>query len=490
MDGNTNEENSPLEAKPPMKRMSSFEIDKPLISSNESDGEKKEISVVNVMAPQTQEYDSRYLSLKQFSITLTKNITGPGVLSIPYSMLQMGIPATFFFYIVLAVINVWCSHLLVDVNDYTHRNPSPYPYKRIGNDYAVIIYHILGPRGYYLFLVLYLIAIWGVQVSTLITIVDFIDNLPWLSSIFPNRSTTKLFLHITCTLICMLLVFMKDMKPLVPVSSLSILALLISFILLLAYGFASFHITFSLSMLKPLSWTALLSSMGVASFSLGYNFSFLSFFKQVKPSLKNQTKKALTPIIAVITICLLLFPLLALMSFYSSPAGIKQDILLSIPETHPISIIISIMMFLSCLFTYPIYSPPLNEILEETVKNKKSVGIFVADSTRLTYRILQTIGISIVAYICPFFGDIISLDILCCCRSVLNGTRWIRVHRHFNGDPSAASFYLFQELALDQGQMRSHSCYCLQLCVHARVNSLLYSSSDPQHRKIEVPPFQ
>lgn len=70
------------------------------------------------------------------------------------------------------------------------------------------------------------------------------------------------------------------------------------------------------------------------------------------------------------------------------------------------------MMFLSCLFTYPIYSPPLNEILEETVRNKKSVGIFVSDSTRLIYRILQTIGISIVAYFCPFFGDIISLDIL------------------------------------------------------------------------------
>ena len=67
------------------------------------------------------------------------------------------------------------------------------------------------------------------------------------------------------------------------------------------------------------------------------------------------------------------------------------------------------MMFLSCLFTYPIYSPPLNEILEETVKNKKSVGIFVSDSKRLTYRILQTVMISFIAYICPFFGDIISL---------------------------------------------------------------------------------
>ena len=54
-------------------------------------------------------------------------------------------------------------------------------------------------------------------------------------------------------------------------SSLSILALLISFVLLLVYGFVSFG-------LKPSSWTNLLSSMGVASFSLGYNFSFLSFY--------------------------------------------------------------------------------------------------------------------------------------------------------------------------------------------------------------------
>lgn len=61
-------------------------------------------------------------------------------------------------------------------------------------------------------------------------------------------------------------------------SSLSILALLISFVLLLVYGFVSFGLTLDASMLKPSSWTNLLSSMGVASFSLGYNFSFLSFY--------------------------------------------------------------------------------------------------------------------------------------------------------------------------------------------------------------------
>lgn len=67
MESNTLDVKPAQEAKPEMKRMSSFEIDKPLISGNESDDEKKEISVVDGMAPVTPEYDSRYLSLKQVS---------------------------------------------------------------------------------------------------------------------------------------------------------------------------------------------------------------------------------------------------------------------------------------------------------------------------------------------------------------------------------------------------------------------------------------
>ena len=89
-------------------------------------------------------------------------------------------------------------------------------------------------------------------------------------------------------------------------------------------------------------------------------------------------------------------------------------------------------MFLSCLFTYPIYSPPLNEILEETVVNKRTVGIFVSDNTRLMYRILQTIGISLVAWFCPFFGDIISLDILIWLNEwLLRFCKWFEVDSSF-----------------------------------------------------------
>ena len=271
------------------------------------------------------------------------------------------------------------------------------------------MYHILGPYGYYVFLVLYLIAIWGVQVGTLISVVDFLDNLPWFASLIPNPQSMKLLLHVSCTFICMILVFLKDMKPLVPVSSLSIFALVLSFVILLVYGFVKNGIVFKASMLVPSSLVDMLSSIGVASFSLGYNFSFLSFYKQVKPSIRVKAKKVTAPCIAVITMFLIILPLLAFLSYSSSPGGIKSNILLSIPETHPTAIIVSIMMFLSCLFTYPIYSPPLNEVLEETIKNKRTTGIFVSDPTRLMYRILQTLMISLVAWFCPFFGDIISL---------------------------------------------------------------------------------
>lgn len=82
---------------------------------------------------------------------------------------------------------------------------------------------------------------------------------------------------------CLLLVLLSDMNPIIAVASLSIFALVISFAILLVYGFVQYGITFSLSMLAPASASLLFSSVGVPSFSLGYNFSFLSFYVAFRP---------------------------------------------------------------------------------------------------------------------------------------------------------------------------------------------------------------
>ena len=79
-------------------------------------------------------------------------------------------------------------------------------------------------------------------------------------------------------MICLNFVLLKDISPIISVASLSIFALIISFIILLIYGFINYGITFKSSMLAPVSFGALFASMGVPSFSLGFNFSYMSFF--------------------------------------------------------------------------------------------------------------------------------------------------------------------------------------------------------------------
>lgn len=49
---------------PILRRMSSFEIEKP-INDNENDSDKKEENIVDVHTSSKDSYDSRYLTLKQ-----------------------------------------------------------------------------------------------------------------------------------------------------------------------------------------------------------------------------------------------------------------------------------------------------------------------------------------------------------------------------------------------------------------------------------------
>ena len=107
---------------------------------------------------------------------------------------------------------------------------------------------------------------------------DFICKLPITAGFLGDPSTKRFFFHIISSVICLLFVLLKDISPIIAVASLSIFALLISFVILLIYGFIHYGLTFKASMLAPVSFGALFASMGVPSFSLGFNFSYLSFF--------------------------------------------------------------------------------------------------------------------------------------------------------------------------------------------------------------------
>ena len=65
------------------------------------------------------------------------------------------------------------------------------------------------------------------------------------------------------------------------------------------------------------------------------------------------------------TTAMVLLPVLALLSYSAKEGGIQQNILLMIPEREVCAITVNVMMYLSCLFTYPLYSVVINESLEQ-----------------------------------------------------------------------------------------------------------------------------
>lgn len=71
------------------------------------------------------------------------------------------------------------------------------------------------------------------------------------------------------------------------------------------------------------------------------------------------------------TTCMVLLPVLALLSYSAKEGGIQQNILLMIPEREVCAIIVNVMMYLSCLFTYPLYSVVINESLEQGGRTKR-----------------------------------------------------------------------------------------------------------------------
>ena len=151
----------------------------------------------------------------------------------------------------------------------------------------------------------------------------------------------------------------------------------------------------------------------------------------LKPSLKEKYGKTNILSICGVTVFLVAMPMAAYFSYRGSPEGMAQNVLVSIPTGQVASTVINLCMFVSCLFTYPIITPPLNEIIEgncydywkrkdvcvkgmtlSIVKNKTEKCMFVTDTKRFLVRVIQTVCISLVAYFFPYFEKIISLDIL------------------------------------------------------------------------------
>lgn len=61
---------------------------------------------------------------------------------------------------------------------------------------------------------------------------------------------------------------------------------------------------------------------------------------------------------------MVILPAIALLSYTAKEGGIQQNILTMIPSSEWCAVLVNILMYISILCSYPIYCPPINEIIE------------------------------------------------------------------------------------------------------------------------------
>lgn len=88
------------------------------------------------------------------------------------------------------------------------------------------------------------------------------------------------------------------------------------------------------------------------------------------------------------------------------------NVLASIPEGNWVSILISVLMVVTCIGGYLLYMGPIHEVVESGMGVPTTNAYFVTSKKFIVFRVVEILLISLVATLLPFFSDILSFNIL------------------------------------------------------------------------------
>ena len=131
----------------------------------------------------------------------------------------------------------------------------------------------LGKPGYYLFNFALLMTLYGACIGTMVVMTDFLSSLPIMTS---NPTGKRYLMQVLLTVVAIVLCMLKDPSLLVSISSLGLVALVVSYVLLFIYCFMSSKLSWETSYLYPLSLKDFLNNFGVFAYSLGFTLYLFS----------------------------------------------------------------------------------------------------------------------------------------------------------------------------------------------------------------------
>lgn len=100
------------------------------------------------------------------------------------------------------------------------------------------------------------------------------------------------------------------------------------------------------------------------------------------------------------------------LSLYKTDNGVPGNILGAIPSNSIWNMIISVLMVVTCMGSFPLYLGPIHELFDGRCGKVKTGKYFIKNGNYVTFRIVEVLAISVFAFVFDDFKSVLNFNIL------------------------------------------------------------------------------
>ena len=100
------------------------------------------------------------------------------------------------------------------------------------------------------------------------------------------------------------------------------------------------------------------------------------------------------------------------LSLYKTDNGVPGNILAAIPSESIWNMIISVLMVVTCMGSFPLYLSPIHELFDGRLGKITTGKYFITSGGHVLFRVIEVIAISVFAFFFNDFKSVLNFNIL------------------------------------------------------------------------------
>ena len=100
------------------------------------------------------------------------------------------------------------------------------------------------------------------------------------------------------------------------------------------------------------------------------------------------------------------------LSLYKTDQGVPGNILSAIPSESVWNMIISVLMVVTCMGSFPLYLGPIHELVDGRCGAVTSNRFFITNQNYILFRVVEVLAISTLGFVFDDFKAVLNFNIL------------------------------------------------------------------------------